>query len=495
MKKINFLMLTIVLLVAVMDGVQAQRPVGDTLMGPGMDTSYYPDVYDWLPTADTRSWRTSLDDKLYYFNGGYIQGAGFCPYKGPDFNGNLKEGNQFFTDHPLKVVGAAACGRAMNVYYQHFEYYCDTYATYLAIIDTTLAGRNTDSLILYTFSEDGNPKYLTGGPWRVENPHRHMNLPRRQQSTFAPGSYAGDSDSVWRYELPVLADLYEVIFDEPVVVRDSFIVAGTANNNELVDMIVPCPNGSGQSGPRLCLWEHRPTRYWSVFAWADEAEPHMIPWFRLRNDAWERNALLSNYQRLNGYYGRYFYVIIPIIDPDTTWCDEVWDLHLADSTDTTLTLMWTGGNNDEWEVQYMEVNGWDVWTVTTRVPMVTLTGLRERTNYLVRVRGRCEWDTEFGHWTEWADVFTGVHHDDPVGISNLGRFTQMMPNPASGQVTVLSSYRLSRVVVYDLAGHAVLELEDDGLSTTFDVGGLAKGVYVVAIHTPAGIATKRLVIK
>jgi hypothetical protein len=26
------------------------------------------------------------------------------------------------------------------------------------------------------------------------------------------------------------------------------------------------------------------------------------------------------------------------------------------------------------------------------------------------------------------------------------------------------------------------------------VSGLAKGVYVVAIHTPAGIATKRLVV-
>jgi hypothetical protein len=69
-----------------------------------------------------------------------------------------------------------------------------------------------------------------------------------------------------------------------------------------------------------------------------------------------------------------------------------------------------------------------------------------------------------------------------------------MPNPAREQVTVLSSYRLSRVVVYDLGGRAVLEQEDDGLATTLDVSGLAKGVYVVAIHTPAGIATKRLVV-
>ena len=124
MKKINFIMLTIVLLATVTNGVQAQRPVGDTLMGPGMDTSYYPDVYDWLPTSEIYSWRTAAYDYLYNFNSGNIPGSGFCPYKGPDYNGNLKDGNQFFTDRPLKIVGAAACGRAMNVHYRHFQNYC-----------------------------------------------------------------------------------------------------------------------------------------------------------------------------------------------------------------------------------------------------------------------------------------------------------------------------------------------------------------------------------
>ena len=191
-------------------------------------------------------------------------------------------------------------------------------------------------------------------------------------------------------------------------------------------------------------------------------------------------------------------MIVPIIDPDfdTTLCDEVSDVRVADSTDTTLTLMWNGGNAVEWEVEYFEMNTPTVLRVTTRVPMVTLTGLRERTNYMARVRGMCEWDTEYGEWSGWLDVYTGVHHDDPPqSVGNLERFTQMMPNPARGEVTVLSSYRLSRVVVYDLGGRAVLEQEDDGLATTLDVSGLAKGVYVVAIHTPAGIATKRLVVE
>ena len=175
---------------------------------------------------------------------------------------------------------------------------------------------------------------------------------------------------------------------------------------------------------------------------------------------------------------------------------RIGDIVILFIPSSTLTsTQCCAGNAVQWEVVYAEVNSPTAQTVTTTAPMVTLTGLRARTNYMVRVRGMCEWDTEYGPWGDIVDVFTGAHHDTPVSIGNLDRFTQMMPNPASGQVTVLSSYRLSRVVVYDLSGHSVLEHEDEGLTTTFDVSGLAKGVYVVAIHTPAGIATKRLVVE
>ena len=496
MKNVIFIMLTMLLLATGINSVQAQRPVGDTLSGTGADTTYYPGVYDY-----SLEWRTSLTDFLN--DGRATDWSSWCPI-GSYCNGNLREGNQFYTDRPLKVVGVAACGRALNVYYERYgncprRVTChDDDDTFLCIIDTTLAGRRTDSLILYTFSSNGEPMYLTGGPWRVEYPHRHMTLPRRQSSATAPLCYLGDNDSSWYYQLPVLADLYEVMFDKPRVVTDSFIVVGTANNNELID-VAACPDNY-TTGERLCLWEYRPTRYWSVFVWSEDPEPNMITWIKLRNYEWERDRIGVNYPDPNGYgyYPKYFNIIIPIIDPDfdTVLCDAVRDVQLAAATDTTLTLIWTGGNNVEWEVQYAEMNGSVAWTVTTTVPMVTLTGLHERTNYVVRVRGKCEWDTEFGPWSDWTDVFTGAHHDDPPeSISNLERFTRMMPNPASDQVTVLSSYRLSRVVVYDLRGHAVLEHDGEGLAATIDVSTLAKGIYVVAIHTPAGTATKRLVVE
>ena len=45
------------------------------------------------------------------------------------------------------------------------------------VLDTSMAGRNTDSLVLYTLTPSG-PHMLTGGPWRMEHPNRYMVLPR-----------------------------------------------------------------------------------------------------------------------------------------------------------------------------------------------------------------------------------------------------------------------------------------------------------------------------
>ena len=71
----------------------------------------------------------------------------------------------------------------------------------------------------------------------------------------------------------------------------------------------------------------------------------------------------------------------------------------------------------------------------------------------------------------------------------------MLPNPAHGQVSVISSYRLSRVEVYDLQGRALLSHDDEGLSTVLDISSLPSGQYIMVIHTPAGLATKKLTVQ
>ena len=533
MKRVLLQMVLIsVLLLIGQHWASAQRPVGDTIIGADSTYMYY--IYDWWRCANHEAeaprWYTVTSGLLFgwaYKNNSIVRGAYSGPLGDPGGShsayeyaaGNDIRGLQMVTDRPIKIMGIATCAYAqqpsdttisMWLYELHSGSSVPPNPAHLfpSMRDTTLAGRYTDSLLLLKPTDNG-PTYLAGGPWRVEGPHRYLPLPMRIEAVAV-------DTTTWRaypytvYDSAPVVPLYEVMLDKPQVVTDSFIVAGTANNNEGSYGIQYLPNH--EMYENMWLWNKRPTRYWGLaYRYHPQVEGIDTPtgyadslyvvWYKYRDLPWLRvNLVTPTYVRgLNAPVATYYtHVIFPIIDPDfdTVLCDVVRDVRMADSTDTTLTLMWNGGNNVEWEVQYMEVNGWDLWTTTTTVPMVTLTGLRERTNYMVRVRGKCSWDTEFGEWSEWLDLFTGAHRNDPPqSVSNLERFTQMMPNPARGLVTVLSSYRLSRVVVYDLQGHAVLEQEDDGLATTIDVSGLAKGVYVVAIHTPAGIATKRLVVE
>ena len=470
----RFVMLAL-LLASLTGAVQAQRPVGDTLTSVYDDPTYYLDAYGWSMTPESSVWYT---EKEYFILSSYGLIPGNC--SGPPFGcmqplNNVIRGSQMQTDRPLKILGIAACAFIGPVWGNR--------TTPANTLDTTMAGRITDSLKLYKLTPRG-PAEIASGPWRMENPHRNIVLPPYLPLRYCPLKPGSG--------LPIpVASLYEVMFDKPQVVVDSFVVAGTEKNNSAVRVTDDFGNGK-------CYWHHPPTYYYVLCSWDTVPDTVRVNWIWTEYyGEWVRSPNSLFMRTIDFGWPREMCLIYPIIDPDfdTVLCDVVRDVRMVDSTDTTMTLMWNGGNNVEWEVQYMEVNGWDLWTTTTTVPMVTLTGLRERTNYNVRVRGKCSWDTEFGEWSEWLDLFTGAHRNDPPqSVSNLERFTQMMPNPSRGMVTVLSSYRLSRVVVYDLQGQAVLEQEDDGLATTFDVSGLAKGVYVVAIHTPAGIATKRLVV-
>lgn len=73
--------------------------------------------------------------------------------------------------------------------------------------------------------------------------------------------------------------------------------------------------------------------------------------------------------------------------------------------------------------------------------------------------------------------------------------TCLMPNPATEQVTVMSSFRIERVELYTLTGQRVMQQAVGGLSAQIDISSLPQGIYLVRTHTNRGIATKRLVVK
>lgn len=516
MKKTGFLslLLLVLLLACSVQSAQAQRPVGDTLRS--MDTSYFPYHYNWFTMLDDTNLRSSI--RLLFLDlhrcaqgiDIFMNMEYFDPeIPGLDANyyyypiGRMISGNQLYTDRPLKILGIAACGYAQRTAYytlpgclngvNGLELHPERYIA--SVIDTTLSGRVTDSLILYLPTPNG-PVMQAAGPWRVEDPHRYVTLPRRKEHPLP-------LLNEWRsYDNPPTIDtfptvpLYEVMFEKPQIVTDSFIVAGTYNNN-WVQTVWPTENDS------MVLWQHNPTRYWYLWNKTSQPDTDNIFWlFYARY-----NADCGHWQKLRphpewGYLtdNRWLWLVnlmFPIIDPgfDSTLCDAVRSVRVAETTDTSATLMWSGGNAVRWEVNYAEVGGTEDHTVTVSSPLAVLTGLRPETFYIARIRAMCEWDTMYGPWGDMVEYRTGAtHHDEPQSIDNLDRFTQVLPNPAQGQVTVISSYRLSRVEVYDLQGRLRLTHVDEGLSTVLDVSPLPYGNYVMVIHTPAGLATKKLTV-
>ncbi|MBO4600254.1 MAG: T9SS type A sorting domain-containing protein, partial [Bacteroidales bacterium] len=92
-------------------------------------------------------------------------------------------------------------------------------------------------------------------------------------------------------------------------------------------------------------------------------------------------------------------------------------------------------------------------------------------------------------------VFTALF-TDPVGIATADSgLVRLKPNPASGSVVAMSSYGIERVEVYDARGIRVYEQAMSGTVASFDVSGWVKGAYALMVYTPAGIATKRLVVE
>jgi hypothetical protein len=78
------------------------------------------------------------------------------------------------------------------------------------------------------------------------------------------------------------------------------------------------------------------------------------------------------------------------------------------------------------------------------------------------------------------------------GPSLADRMTGVMPNPASESIKVVSSSGMNYIEIYNAAGTKVVDQPTMGYSTTVDTSRLPAGIYIVRIHTPYGMAIKRL---
>ena len=517
MKKIVFLAVAMMWVAVVL----GQRPMGDTVICP--DSTYYPYIYNWC-TVDSLDWHVWT----CYNHLSNITRADFTPegdnpgYDNPVFDcrnnychGNGIVGLQMKTDRPIKIIGIAApaymeAARDTTINWQGGLLWPEypSNRKFLNTRDTTLAGRITDSMMLYQVVGDSLVELMAKG-WRMDDPHRYIHLPPgylgcRVNSGWLSGRclniYNIYEEPLWDSSL--VLPLYEVMFEKPVVVEDSFVVAGAFYNNEGHIQWQTLPQS--EQGEMMWLWDHNPTRYIIFGMLMDEIDGRWAYWAKFRKKEWKKfgghHVVAADLDEHIIPFGNAPF-IFPIIEPgfDTTLCHNVRDIRVVARTDSSATLCWDSGDGGPWEVAFGKMTDqWEDFTITTvNTPMVTLTGLEAGTVYFALVRSYCGVTHEYGDWSSPEEVEIYEHHPEPEGIAEKegDRMVYLMPNPARGVVSVMSSYRIGRMEVYDMTGAKVHEERVDGIAANVDVSGWKRGTYVVALYLEQGVVTKKLLVE
>ena len=120
-------------------------------------------------------------------------------------------------------------------------------------------------------------------------------------------------------------------------------------------------------------------------------------------------------------------------------------------------------------------------------------------NPSMQIRVPCRSASAYQNTPNW-DYYT-IYVEQPcdsVGIDSdcqMEKSVSVSPNPATGSAEVLSSFGVSRVEVFNAADRKVMDLKAEGLKATLDVSKLPSGAYLLRIHTPQGMTTKKLLVR
>ena len=128
------------------------------------------------------------------------------------------------------------------------------------------------------------------------------------------------------------------------------------------------------------------------------------------------------------------------------------------------------------------------------------------TNVIRWPSGECE-ESSGQSWQWFFPILTPADNGDTsiivpddstqtsIRTGSWERYVSLQPNPASDEATVLSSFGIDEVEVYDMGGASVLRQQASGLAARLDVKALPRGTYMVRIHTPLGVTSRKLILQ
>ncbi|MCQ2259905.1 MAG: fibronectin type III domain-containing protein [Bacteroidales bacterium] len=180
----------------------------------------------------------------------------------------------------------------------------------------------------------------------------------------------------------------------------------------------------------------------------------------------------------------------------STDCDPVQNLAATQITDNSVIVTWTPGEHGSiWEVVLTDAAGNTLDQATTEETSHQFSNLTESTDYIVKVRTKCD-DDQYSSYVSVSFRTTGEEGIDDI----LNASCTIYPNPTSSATTISVSgvNGQVRISVVDMNGRVVtsetMECATD-CAKTMDVDALAQGAYFVRITGENINMVKKLIVR
>ncbi len=196
----------------------------------------------------------------------------------------------------------------------------------------------------------------------------------------------------------------------------------------------------------------------------------------------------------------YFHTGVGVPDTAPLVCPNVVGLRYVGLWGGFPKFEWSrcpGHSNYDVQLAHAGRDDWHRVDLTSENNTMLRSGIDPTERYWLRVRAECNHhchihDTVMrSPWSDTLEFGLSPQGMDEVETEGLS----LVPNPAHDEVTLTAEADITRVAVYDMQGHLVLEQQAHGREVTLSLRKLAAGSYIVHADTPRGRLTHKLTVE
>ena len=191
-------------------------------------------------------------------------------------------------------------------------------------------------------------------------------------------------------------------------------------------------------------------------------------------------------------------LLFPIIRRDCDSCPQVQGIQVVPAGNGQAFMKWQRGTSHvDWQVSYGPAGTApdDGTLMDCTLPQSALIAFNPDSHYVAYVRARCRFARyEWGPWSDPVSIYLGAGGIDDAQLAGM---VTLSPNPATDEVGVDSPLPMTLVEAYDEKGACIFRTETPPSTLHLQLSTQAwpSGIYLLRIHTPQGVTTKKLTVK